>query len=741
MINNRKLGNGFVIKSAGSVNNQEHFFAGQKKNIALRLHFSQSLSVSSGNSVEPNWTVEDAQAYAVDTGSFGSIAFGFNDVGIPVHNPRLKLYMNVFTTPGDTHSPDVNDFQIEVQDKHSSYWETYQTVRSIAPPALQSDGFYEMLYDLEFADVGKKMQMAFNGAAVNKFLKITELGIGTYERFSVRDAVLEFEVPLTDSGAYFYDSLDNQNIRLFNINRDMAKEVKNREVSYYNWKSNSVHIGDVGFTGIAVDSVGRVFVCAAIDLLGGQRVWTTFRLNQDGTYVCVDYHNPHSSINRPQGIAISPVDDSIYVCGYENTADPPNVLSFVVRRSFTGLSGSFETVDCVDRDGGGAYATCIAIDSVGVVYVGGVEIVAGESANWIIRRSADGSSGSFATVDHWDLGGRSDYASFVVVDSHNAVYVGGYSQKFTPDLGNSTYWIVRTSANGLSGTFSEIDRLSLADPAYTYGTINSANAAAISQDDSLYFAGQLGTKYANVRVGKLTSNSASLGPKVFATSVNKVRVNNLVEQSYYELNNVSEFPHSEGLFQMRNVALGTTSTGKIGSSEDSLIQVRYFGSVVKVMWPKQSDQNLFVKGYGDLAAGQRSGKLTTAFEPGEFVEVTEYDHLSLYCYLNKQASGTLDNIDLRIERRPLRSTGFATEQTVEYSISGSESIATLRDLTYRKEVDYGDLTIKEIAYSIDIPLENVKDIRISAKQVTGQSNVENTNFIIWGRLIKSEEET
>ena len=82
-----------------------------------------------------------------------------------------------------------------------------------------------------------------------------------------------------------------------------------------------------------------------------------------------------------------------------------------------------------------------------------------------------------------------------------------------------------------------------------------------------------------------------------------------------------------------------------------------------------------------------------------------------------------------------------TEQTIEYETSGNITYAKLKDLIYTKEIDYGDLSIREIGYPIDIPLSNVKEVRISAKHRYGQSEDKNKNFIVWGRFIKSEEET
>jgi len=207
------------------------------------------------------------------------------------------------------------------------------------------------------------------------------------------------------------------------------------------------------------------------------------------------------------------------------------------------------------------------------------------------------------------------------------------------------------------------------------------------------------------------------------------------------IDSLTEFPHAEGFFQMPNIITGTKSSGRVGNTEDSIIRIKHFGSFVKVLWPKQDSQN-FVKGYGDFSYGQKPGKLDTNFSPGDFVDVTLFDHLSLYCYVLKNTSGTLEDILVKVERRPLKDLPFTIDQTVTYENSGSYATeAIMRDLVFRKPVDYGDMSIREIGYPIDVPLENTREVRISCRQRNGQANEENRNLIVWGRFIKSDEET
>jgi len=214
-------------------------------------------------------------------------------------------------------------------------------------------------------------------------------------------------------------------------------------------------------------------------------------------------------------------------------------------------------------------------------------------------------------------------------------------------------------------------------------------------------------------------------------------INTSVTMSGTLTKNISEFPHSDGIFQMKNLVLGTTSQGKSGKSEDSIVQFKHIGSFVRILWPKQDSANDNYRGYGDVSAGQKIGKLTTTVEYGDFYDTTAFDHLSLYCYVLKQVSGTLDDIMITVERRPLKSVGFTGEQTVSYSTSGSITEARLRDLTYVKEINYGDLAIKEIGFPIDIPLTNTKEIRVTARHKNGQIDDSNKNLIIWRTFCES----
>jgi len=609
-----------------------------------------------------------------------------------------------------------------------------------------------------------------------------------------------------------------------------------RSNSYYGWQNRIIYeskneiIKNVSVYKIAQDSKKYLYCAGSLRTDDQSNLdWVVFRSKNEGVdWEIVDRLDRTSDgADEARSIAIDS-NDNIYVAGYEKSS----TTDLAVRKSLTGDSGSFFYIDNLPV----AQAYDIKIDSTGNVYVVGFE---GPTNKWLVRKSSDGTSGSFSTVDSYSAENINDIANCVAIDSAGVVYVGGFEQRAAGGFGKG--WLIRNSSDGSSGSFASIDSVSLggstADEVFdisinpngtvfavgyeggggwiarsssdgssgsfeyvdnifpgvaaakAYGVdFDSSNAVYIFGEDTLGWAGRksvtgksgsfftidsfsgpgsftpkdvlidsddyiyaIGTARSNkkafLRKGKLLANSSSLGPRMLATSVGYVQgygasISGALSESF-KLNNVSEFPHSSGIYQMKNIILGTQDSGKVGKTDDSIVQVRFKGSVVRILWPKQDNDDASVKGFGDLAPGQRPGKLSTTFEPGEFFDVSEFnhDHMTLYCYLQKQASGTLDDVEMKVERRPLRNTGFTTDQGIEDSVSGSFTVSRYRDHVHVREIDYGDLAIKEQGWPVDISLENTKEVRISARHRNGQSDDLNKNLLIYGRFVKSEEET
>ena len=549
------------------------------------------------------------------------------------------------------------------------------------------------------------------------------------------------------------------------------------------------------FNSIVIDGEGAIYVCGqeAASATADRWILRKSHISASTSWETIDHSTGSDASSDSSGQAIA-IDSSngVYVVGTHKNAGA--VPAFVVRHSSTGLSGSFSVVleDVGSAVPQGTTGYDITIDSNDtpiatgrmfhttgggyrlVIYSASAApstweqvlnrpastegwricknsldefFVVGDDSN--IYGSSNGSSGS------WVVRGGSLSAGKVAglaADSKNNLYVMNVGS-------NPAQWEVNYYATGSGATLTKqgVDNLTGSLIGKGLGNFDAEanpnenkelSRLRISPDDTIYYFGNINAAQPGiVRYGKRTSNSASIGERMLATSIGYTAVNEVdnggANLQAFKLMNVSEFPHSSGLFQMRNMILGTIDAGKVGKSEDSIVQVSKIGSVVNLMWPARDNQRN-IKGFSDGAQEDNPGILVTNFIPGDFVDVSKdnFDNLSLHCYLLKDVSGTLDNIEVKIERRSLRSLGFTSNQTVNFTAStNTEDRGILRDEIYRREIDYGNLVTKEVGFSIpNISLKNVKDLRISARHVTGQSE-SNSNFIIWGRFIKSEEET
>lgn len=510
--------------------------------------------------------------------------------------------------------------------------------------------------------------------------------------------------------------------------------------SFYQVDAQSEN-GDSSYGGITVDrSTGNIY--AVLDENGNALKVRASTTGESGSFVDYFHNVPSQQVNA---VDIEARDGRV-ACTAVEFFFPPGLAEGQMWLSEDGTSGSF-----TQEGGTSSVQPYVAIAFPGEIHINKDKtvfypvVVDTVDPNQIENKMLSHSVGdSFAKeLETFASGNSADNLCFGTSD--NAVYWTGISEEVFVE---SNQYILR-SEDGTSGSF--IERLGWTNQATSLKRQTFATSV-VDDDDTIYIffrelpPGTTSEARVGVKRGRRVANSASLAPRMLGTSFGYVHAEptgTLQPVEKFKLNNVSEFSHGGGIGQMRNLVLGTVESGKIGKDDDSLIQVRQFGSIVRVFWPRQDStvEEVPIRGYGDASIGQRAGKLLTGFEPGDIHDVTEHDHLALYCYLTKAVSGTLDDVEIRIERRPLKSTGFAVDQAIEYETSGSVTVAKLRDLIYKKEIDYGDLSMREIGFPIDVPLSNVKEVRISCKQSNGQSLDENKNFIVWGRLIKSEEET
>lgn len=522
---------------------------------------------------------------------------------------------------------------------------------------------------------------------------------------------------------------------------------------YSTSKTGSLVIND-----LSVDSTGTLFavgLSSSINsFVGDSGSWIVWKSTNKGTsWSLIDsipfnhagniiqdgfgggYANPGNGAN---GIVIDK-NDKIYVCGQLSGSGS-------VIRSSSDNGTTWASVDVWNGNNGTSFrsaASKIAISSDDVLFCAGEENYSSNNMRWIVRSSSDGTTGSWGIAQQKTGDFAFDgYINSLAFASDKTLYYGGILNLSTV----GTTWVLDKAISGsLTNISTDVDIFADA----IRDRSGSLTSIYITPNDTIFTCGfssannylgngNITPKYAIIRRGKLSSNSASFGPRLLAPSFGYVKreMSGTTEEAF-NLNNVSEFPHSSGLFQMKNMVLGTISQGRVGKTDDSIIQKRFIGSFVRVLFPRQDDTD--VRGY-DIA--RQPGKLKNEWQFGDVINIEgkNFDHIALNCYIKKEVSGTLDSVLVRVETKPLNDIGFTLNQTVEQTISSSYISETVyRDELHRKDVDYGDLSLTEIAWKIDVDLKNVKEIRIATKHKNGQSDDKNKQCLIVGRFIKSDK--
>lgn len=526
-------------------------------------------------------------------------------------------------------------------------------------------------------------------------------------------------------------------------------------------------------TGIAIDLSGNIFVCGfeqSSPTGANLARWVVRKSNitSDTSWATIDHSTGSNSgiSSHARGIAVDS-SGSVFVCGNHPRSGDKD--TFTVRKSTLGTSGSFSTV--LESNGtanvNGDVAYSIAIDSQDRIYVAGTMVYTTTNNDWVVFSSSDHGSTWFSQSKISDT-----HAYSVATNKLDEIFVAGnttgyYSRDFgdswsTLPGGSSTTYscaidsfnnvyslregttpthqtiIVHPTGSTNFGASTEIDKISVSATSLNHSSVYGLIKLKINKkNNKIYNFGNAFKDGGYIREGQRSSNSASLGPLMLAASIGYYfSSSNGLDIDRFKLNNVSEFPHSSGLFQMKNMVLGTKSQGTAGKTDDSIVQKRFVGSFVRVLWPKQ--ENIDIK--GDTA--KKPGKLTTDWAFGDVInlEGKNFDHLALNCYALKEVSGTLDSILVRIETRGLNDSGFVVDQTIEQTISSSyETEALYRDALHRKDLNYGDTAIKELAWKIPVDLTNVKEIRIAAKHKNGQSDDKNKQFLTLGRFITKDK--
>jgi len=201
-----------------------------------------------------------------------------------------------------------------------------------------------------------------------------------------------------------------------------------RDISYYNWKDileispppNSINPAFASFNCICQDiDSGKIYVAGAIRY---ESDWGSIRKSCNGgnTWEEIDLLKASSNVVASSYKCVAcDSTGNIYVGGQESNLS-------VLRKSTNGSSGSFQTIDSSVNN---AIINGIVIDSNDNIYTCGYENIEPESVRvFFVRKSTDGSSGSFSTIDSVDRVSNSENTEgySIVVDSNDVVYVCGY---------------------------------------------------------------------------------------------------------------------------------------------------------------------------------------------------------------------------------------------------------------------------------------------------------------------------
>jgi hypothetical protein len=325
---------------------------------------------------------------------------------------------------------------------------------------IQINEYYNNFLSKDF-DSSKDSEHYFDGA--NKFIdlklsffstSVTDIS-GTFIPFamgsiagasSVDAGILDIEMS-SDGAVYYVHNTENSLGYL-------SKSDTGASGTFYG-------IDETGLYGyyydVAVSPLdGAVYVVGATSSFGANSIAVVRKsLNgASGTFTLVD-----SFIGKARGVAVSPLDGAVYVVGSSGSTvgGVADGLKWIIKKSSTGASGTFVVVDHISGSNSlNASYDCTSAYKVAVSPLDGAVYVVGSSGSgdknrWLVRKSLNGASGTFSTID--SIATSSMACNVYVSPLDGAVYVGGMSGSWEGDY---LHGVLRRSDTGASGSFYEI---------------------------------------------------------------------------------------------------------------------------------------------------------------------------------------------------------------------------------------------------------------------------------------------
>jgi uncharacterized delta-60 repeat protein len=270
-------------------------------------------------------------------------------------------------------------------------------------------------------------------------------------------------------------------------------------VSRYNGPEN----GDDYATALAVDASGNVYVTGWSDGSGTYRDYATVKYNSSGTELWVArYNGPGNSDDYATALAID-ASGNVYVTG-------ESVGSGTSRDYATVKYNSSGTELWVARYNGPGNshdsATALAVDESGNVYVTGESVGSGTSRDYATVKY--NSSGTELWVARYNGPGNSDdYATALAIDASGNVYVTGGSE------GSGTYSDFATVKYNSSGTEQWVARYNGPGNKYDRATALAVDESGNVYVTGYYLSGDWG-KYTTIKYTQITTSIGEIGTNV-----------------------------------------------------------------------------------------------------------------------------------------------------------------------------------------------------------------------------------